>query len=459
MTVTDKKGPHLVYLPLPVQVDFHRCGSPYLLFGGAAGGTKSHASRWDAHLRGTTIANWRGLLLRRTYGELEGTHIDELQKEKRILGCEYNKGDYQFLYPGTGAILQLGHCDSPEAVERYLSDEFDAIYFDELVTFLERQFLQIQARARSTNPLVTLELVRGATNPGGVGSRWVRRRFIDHNITPDEDSEYDPAEWSYLPAKLEDNPYLDRRYERKLLSLPVDLRRAYRDGDWDIFPGQFFGEWRNAKHVARIEVPTDIPRICAVDWGYNRPGWCGWFVVLPDGRTYVEDEYVFSQTIAMEVARRIKQRTLERGIHVRYTVADTQMWESSGEGGESIAETFRKMGVPCQKADKARVIGWQRVRHWLADAPDEKPWLVIAPSCAYLARTLPSLVSDKHNPEDIDSEGDDHAADAVRYFVMSRPAPWLNEVRREPPVNSPAWLLARERRSQGFVLGTESVQR
>jgi hypothetical protein len=253
----------------------------------------------------------------------------------------------------------------------------------------------------------------------------VRARFIEKTVDPIQYPDYDPADWAFIPSKLEDNPYLDQQYEKKLLMLPPELRRAYRDGDWDIFPGQYLPEFRRVTHVtaSHIAYPDSIPRIEAIDWGFVKPGAWGSYVPLPDGRVYLEDEYIFTRTIASEVAKEIARRRQDRGGTTRYMVGDTSMWSPDSQTGESIAETFARMGVPMIQADKDRLNGWQRLRHWLRVAPDGVPWYTISPRCAYTARTLPALVSDPHKPEDVDTDGEDHAADRDRYFFMSRPAP------------------------------------
>ena len=107
---------------------------------------------------------------------------------------------------------------------------------------------------------------------------------------------------------------------------------------------------------------------------------------------------------------------------MRYTSADPAMWIRSGESGESIAETFSRAGWPLRRAKNERVNGWQRVRSWLKpDGTGAPPLQVSAENCPYLCRTLPQLLSDEHKPEDVDTAGEDHAADALRYGLMSRP--------------------------------------
>lgn len=421
------------FVPLPRQVEAMEAleGVPiYILIGGAAGGSKSKGLREIGHRECLKRPNYRVLLLRRTFKELESNHILDAQLEAPEMGAECVPSAKVVRYPN-GSQMQFGHCETPADASNYLSSEYDLIIFDELVTFEETQFLLISSRARSTKAGVTPKIMAG-TNPGGPQSHWVRTRFIDKTVDLEQFPDYRPEDWQFIPSKLEDNPYLDQQYERKLLSLPPELRKAYRDGDWDIFPGQYFPEWRKKTHVSDVHLvyPPEFERVLAMDWGFVKPGIVGWFVLLPDGRAYLEEEYVFTRTTAMLVGQEIGRRCLERSLtRVKYLVFDTAMEIPQGDSGEPVIETVRRgirasgFFVATVQADKERLNGWQRLRHWFSKAPDGVPWLTNSPACHYTNRTMPSLISDDKKPEDVDTDGEDHPGDMKRYFAMSRPMP------------------------------------
>lgn len=441
------------YVPVPRQVELMDAlagPATYIMIGGAAGGTKSRGLREIAHDRCMETPHSRVLLLRRTFRELESNHILDAQVEAPEMGAECVPSAKVVRYLN-GSQLQFGHCETAADAANYLSSEYDLIIFDELVTFEEVQFLLISSRARSTKPGVVPKVLAG-TNPGGPQSHWVRNRFIDHNVDLEQFPDYDPAEWQFIPSKLEDNPYLDRAYERKLLALPPELRKAYRDGDWDIFPGMYFPEWRKAKHVAELNIPPTAVWYRAVDGGFVKPAAILWIAVFPDGRAYVRHEWEPVRVLNSDQAKGIVQRTKDYGIgRVRQTVADTSLWTPEADTGESTAETFQRYGVPLVQADKERVNGWKRVREWLALAPDGKPWLMVHPACTYLTRTIPSLISDLNKPEDVDTDGEDHAADALRYFLMSRPSPGTSKAKTPVQEWSLKWLVAQSQKPQGVL--------
>lgn len=422
----------VLYEPTPKQQLFHECQARYPLYGGAAAGGKSYAIRWHAYMSCLTVPKFRVLLVRRYLPDLERTHLRAARIEVPVFNARLMISDYLVTFPN-GSLFEMGHCKDDDAVTIYLSAEYDLILFDELVTFTEYQYLMISSRCRTTIPGV-LPRVMCATNPGGPQSYWVRRRWIERDLTDDEDPSYRPEDYAYIPATLLDNPHINQdEYRRQLDRLPADLARAYRDGDWDIFSGQMFSEFRKPIHVSEFPDPDDSQlRICGLDWGYSAEGVCLWGVVTPDGQLLIEDEYVFNgkrhKQIAAEVAQEIARRNKERGLRVKGIYADPSMWFPQGQSGESIAETFARYGVPLTRANHDRVNGWARLRAWFRMMPKdpdlgERPYLRIHPRCTYLIRTIPQMVMDEHHPEDLDTDGPDHALDALRYLVMGRPAP------------------------------------
>ena len=433
----DKKGKPVLngtirwlYRPTPKQVLLHNASAPNVLWGGAAGGSKSTGLRWDAYKRCLSCSGYRVLLMRRLATELFEHHLDLARREVEPLGARVVENEIRF---ANGSLIRGGHCQHPGDELRFLSIEYDCIDIDELATLEQSQANEIMSRARTTKEGVTA-LVRCTSNPGGAHTIYVVDRWITKTIDRDEDPFYDPADYAYIPARLYDNPYLMdpdgtfTTYEKRLGPLPPQRRDQLLNGDWSAISGQFFPEYKDrwteeGGHLRRLELGHDTKILRTIDWGYNAPGCCLWLALLPDGHLHVANEYRFERTLAAEVAEKIDRETRDYGWRVTYSVLDPACFPKTGLHGESVAETFARAHVPCQEGDNARVLGWQRLRHWLAKAPDGMPWLTIDPSCRYLRRTLPGLVSDSREPEDVNTEGDDHGPDALRYGVMSRPSP------------------------------------
>lgn len=197
----------------------------------------------------------------------------------------------------------------------------------------------------------------------------------------------------------------------------------------------------------------------SLDWGYNAPGVMLWWLCRADGGLHIYREYKFRETPAEDVAKKIKAMNEEMGIkQLRYIACDPAIWQKTGSGrGESIAETLLRFRLPVRKGDNDRFNGWQRVQQLLRPMPNgQRPWLTVEPTCAYLIRTIPAQVQDKHNPDDLDTNKDDHAVDALRYGAMSRPAPGVEggKVEMEPPPNSWGWWRkyhARQGRPKGVL--------
>lgn len=472
-----------LYAPTPLQQAFHRATEPNVIMEGSRGGGKSTAMRFDAHMRCMAAENFKALIIRRVMPELKKSHLIFVGREADLLGAKYNRSEFTVHYPDTGSLLMFGHAEDDRAVEKYLSSEWDAIYFDEIVTFTLREFLLISASARTTVDSGRVAIVRGGTNPVGRGAKWVKAYFLDHNPSYEEAPDYDPAEWRAIHMDMDDNPHVRvDDYHKRLMALPSEaLRRAYRHGEW-VSEGQAFSDWRETLDNKPWHVVEELPRIKGVpitelpwveivrslDWGYSatgNPGLCLWFACLPDGTAVCFKEYYFKETLPGDVAEEIKRQSA--GMKVRYTVADPAMFRE--HTGESLAETFNRHGVPLIDGDNERESGWVRMHAWLRETVNdgvlERPRLqfyrgAMGDGAPKAIKTIPEMVVDPKRPQDIETRNvEDEAADCVRYFVMSRPAP-----SREPMVDQAtrdmlALIEQMRRRNDSGRLGTEAVRR
>jgi hypothetical protein len=365
-----------------------------------------------------------------------------------LLGAEMVGTEARF---PNGAFIDCGHMADAAAVSRYLSTEYGAIACDEASqTPVDSEGMsplgELSTRARKVYRDVQGKEVRPrffpVSNPGGPSAGWLCEMFIDH--APDFEKypalkkKYDPAQWAYIPARLDDNPYQDPEYEDTLTVLSAVRFEQLRHGDWHVFSGQFFREWSDRRHVRSMEVPDGVRWFRSMDWGFNAPGCCLWWVVLADGRLYVRSELKFQRDDVSVVAGKIRARDLELGVSgYTPTFLDPACWAKTGTSvktkmqGESTAETFANYKLQMTASDNDRFNGWMRCHQILRDAPDGEPWLWVHPDCRYLIRSIASAKSDEKDPDDVDTNSDDHALDAWRYGAMSRPSPKASGINQQ----------------------------
>lgn len=415
--------------PQPRQVEFFLSRHRHIGYGGARGGGKSWAMRRKFVLMCLKYPGLSVLLLRRTYPELYANHVLPLLGELNKI-AKYRDKTHEFIFPN-GSRLVLGYLKLEKDVYQYQGHEYDIIGLEEATNFTEFQARWMRTCNRTTKAeLKAMGLsprMYYTANPGGPGHGWFKRLFISQEYEKRDKSEH----YIFIPARVYDNKILmdiNPEYVEDLESLPDDLRRAYLEGDWDVFAGQYFSEWRREKHVIKpFAIPREWKRFRSLDWGYNDPCCVLWKAVSPDGRVYTYKELYVTQTKASDVAKKILE--MSEGEDIAYTVASPDIWAKRGNDyvrGETIAETFMLNGVTSIKADNDRLNGWQRVHEFLADAPDGLPWWQVFDICTNLIRTLPDLVHDEHKVEDVSDKCEDHAPEAARYGLMSRPAPKSN---------------------------------
>ena len=306
--------------------------------------------------------------------------------------------------------------------------------------------------------------IRATANPGGVGHGWVKERFITAAQPmqtiweqfkvrfPDGHEETRWKSRIFVPSSVFDNKILlanNPDYLTSLASMPEQERKALLYGDWDTFAGQVFTEWRNdSDHytdrinthvISPFKVPQDWAIWCGLDWGYSRPFSVGWYAVDRDRRLYRIREYygctgtpntgvkMEPSEVAREIRRieaedpNLKDRRINR-------VGDPAIWGS--DGTESIGALMERQRVYFERGDHARIDGKMQVHHRLAFDEEGIPMLYVFNTCKHFIRTVPNLVYDEKNVEDINTEGEDHIYDELRYVCMKNP---IAPRRNKPP--------------------------
>ena len=401
------------------------------LFGGSKGPGKTDCLIMEA-LRQVSHPRYHGLLMRRTYPQLREI-MDRAHRWYPSCGGRWEGTDNRWRFP-TGALISMGHCQNENDKFNYQGHEYHYIGFDQLEQFSETIYLYMLSQQRRSVPDLMV-YVRSTANPGGIGHAWVKQRFVD--MGPNH-LHRDPASGStriFIPATIRDNPSLldnDPEYINRLRLLPDSDQKAFIEGDWNIFAGQFFNEWSQSIHVCNpIGIPHAWRKIISIDYGFEKPSAVGWWAIDPSNHWWLYRELYAPRMTYPELAREVMERTpIDEAID--YAVADPACWgmrptdkELPGEtGGEIMERKFQERRIGLYRANHDRIQGWQRCRQIMKIelGTDRRPYsrLHVFSTCRHFIRTIPSLIHDEHRVEDLDTDGEDHHGDQFRYAVNSR---------------------------------------
>ena len=354
-------------------------------------------------------------------------------KDDNVYGLSFHIRDDA----GGGKIL-LRNLDDPS---KYMSTEFAGEFVDELTRDVFQTFEDLRNRLRY--PGINEVKFMGATNPGGPGHGWVKKYFIDKMTDDPEQNRF-----FYVHASVYDNKYISPEYIRQLESLPSQQRKAYLEGSWDIFAGQYFTEISPKHHIAPF-VPHDVNIVGGMDWGRANPFS---FHLASCEKVFYRDEKNeiapfyrvktffevygkeknpadWSEIIIDQLLKRFNM-TLDDLIDIGAWVrCDSMIFSKGQDNSKSIADQFKdadsRWGFilkPAIKGPDSRVKGWQNMHTWLSIAPDGLPYWQWTTNCEALDRTLPQLIHDENNIEDVESSRkggiDDDCGDDQRYMLQ-----------------------------------------
>lgn len=424
-----------------------------LFLGGGRGGGKSYALALLALRHVEQYGEQaRILYIRRTYKGLADFELvtRELFGQVYNTAARFNAQEHVWRFPN-GAYLELGQLESHADYPKYQGRSFTLLLVDEAGQYDSPDLLDLLRSNLRGGKNVPIRMVVAA-NPGGIGHHWLARRYVfGQGRAPWHPFHEDKSkrQWVYCPSTFSENHAIDRdQYADQLqASCPSDpeLLRAWVSGDWAVNRGAYFAsvleESRNAinplQEIPNAKVGYAIPwrSYLAHDFGSSAPSVTYLIVKSPGGEMggkfyprgslIVVDELAtnkpgkFNEGLGWTVpdlAEAIRAMCKRWGVKA-HGVADDAIFARTGSGAGSISEEFNRAGVyfsPARKAD--RVSGWQSMRRLFADAgkPDV-PGLYVSRSCEYFWATVPNLGRDTRKPEDVDSSGADHGADALRY--------------------------------------------
>lgn len=469
--------------PVQVPLDIHLHARQFtaftspaneILYGGAAGGGKSHLMRcaaviWCAEIKGLQI-----YLFRREHNDLVKNHMEGPKGFRNLLAPWENAGLVKIVEDEirfwNGSKIYLCHCQHEKHRFKYHGAEIHVLLIDELTHFTEVIYRYLRNRVRAVGLDIppqhrgNFPRIVCSSNPGNIGHGWVKASFVDNadDLAIRQMSKSEGGmRRQFIRAKLEDNPSMtedDPTYEDRLEGLgSAELVKAMRWGDWDVVEGAFFDNFDAKRHVLRpVPLPQDWLRFRAGDWGSAKPFSIGWYRIAseawrhPDGITVPRGALVkyrewygvrenpdgtFLADVGLkldaeQVAKGIVER--EKGEKVSYGVLDPSAFAE--DGGPSIAERMHRYRHPeiqqkvlWREADNKRVPshgalgGWDQVRSRLNGDDDGRALLFFFSTCRHTIRTIPALQHDANRVEDVMTDSEDHAGDETRYACMSRP--------------------------------------
>ncbi len=412
------------------QTEFLAASEREVFYGGARGGGKSYAMLIDP-LRYCSKAQHRALLIRRTMPELR----DLINHSQRLYGrafpgAKWREQEKEWRFP-SGAKIEFGYAENMTDVLRYQGQSYTWIGIDELPQYPSPDIFNfLRSSLRSVDKNIPVYL-RATGNPGNIGSQWVREMFVEpaepnkrFEIKIDTPIGTKSITRRFIPAKLQDNPYLMQTddYYIMLASLPEVQRKQFLDGDWDAYDDSAFPEFSKVTHVVEpFEIPKGWYKFRAADWGYSSPACVLWFAVDYNNNLWLYRELYVQKMTADIFAKKVLE--LEHQDYINYGVLDASTWAKRGDVGPSIAETMIRSGCrwrPSDRSPKSRINGKLEIHKRLM-VTDKEPGIRVFKTCKNLVRTLSTLPLDKNNQEDVDTHAEDHAYDALRYGCMSRP--------------------------------------
>lgn len=366
----------------------------------------------------------RFLILRKTLGEL-----DELIDKSRELyplafpGAEYKESKKTWVFP-SGAKGYFGYLEKDSDVYQYQGKAYSWIGFDE-ITHLVTSFAwdYLRSRLRTTNPRIKTYM-RCTSNPGGPGHAWVKKRYVDPAEYGTSFIGEDGVSRKFIPAKLSDNPTLsaDGEYERMLRSMDPVQRKRLLEGDWDIIEGAAFPEFMPHLHVVQpFDIPVHWERVKAVDYGYRAPSCCLWAAIDPSDGTIVFYRELYQKGLTGQALAKALHDAESSEMREIMGVLDGASWNQTGTTGPTVAEELLRAGHKFRRADKNRKAGKIQIHERLKVRENGKPKMLIFSTCVNWIKQLQIIPLDKNDNEDVDTTAEDHAYDAGRYLLMSRP--------------------------------------
>lgn len=434
--------------------------SKYFLRGNRGGGKSVLMRKGFLHAMALIFPGLKYAVVRRNMPDLRQNHLIYLGAEMRKLGGQYHE-THGIAHYSNGSMGFYRQCEEEADVEKIVGAEVAILFVDEAPQikweFLRTMSpsLRVAKLADGRQPYWILEVYGG--NPIGDSIDELDRYFIDQDVAPHEDPEYDPREWRHINIGLQDNPSLDPlEYRKQFSGLPEHYRRAWLDGVriesrtlFDVYktispelttahagnpryqplpkesigqPYHYIQELPTVGGVPLLKVPW-IQIYRAFDMGYYPdPAICLWFAVM-GSRVVVFHEETWFRTIAKDLAAKIVEITKELvgETPVGMTYIDPKCDVKTGSDVVTVRDMLELHGVPCEPSINDRILYADAIHGLLGEEvePGVPKLQIYEPGCPMLAKYLPKMRWDETNPRKMADHKFDHWPIGVAYFAIS----------------------------------------
>lgn len=409
------------YVPLQGMLPFHAwarqadrgTGPEWVAMGGKRGPGKSHTAMAQVGLDDCQrIPGLKGLFIRKIQRAARQSLEDVIMQVFRYTPHTLTQDGVTFR---NGSRLLIGGYKDERDIEKYLGIQYDVIVIEEATQLIESKVDKLRGSLRSAKPGWRPRIYL-TTNADGPGLQWFKREFV---VPAREGRE---TATRFLDVTHIHNPFINDEYDQWLGSLTGNLAKAWRDGDWDAFAGQAFPNWNHARHVVDpFDIPAHWLRWKATDWGSAAPFCTLWFAKDLDTRRVIvyRELYRAGLTDRQQARAILDMSPMSETYTVHY--ADPALWERKNYNNRvfSTADEYKAEGIILTRANNDRLGGKRKVNNALADLPDGEPGLQVFSTCPHTIEQMESLASDELNPEDVDTQQEDHAYDTLRYGLTN----------------------------------------
>lgn len=428
------------YVPLKWQWEFHSIarqsdnedGPVDIGAGGARGPGKSHMVLSQVALDDCQRIDGLKVLFLRQTGVAAKESFDDLI-EKVVVGHIPYERVSGVLKVGNGSKIILGGFKDENDIDKYIGIEYDVIIVEELNQLTEDKYTKLRGSLRTSKPNWRPRMYT-SFNPGGIGHNFVKQRYIIPHRHKTE------KQTRFIGSTYKSNPYLNKEYIEYLEGLSGDLGKAWREGEWDLFSGQVFGEFSRLKHIMRPLIPSvSFNHYLSFDWGYSEKSmFAAYLSAVIEMKTEMGEEFqriitykewAGNQKTPDVWAEKIYKDCQAMSVKPIKGIADSSMFDPPSAGGTSIADIMKHKWRELHKDNwgfmergvKNRIGRIASTHNWLSIGPDDLPYWMITENCKYLIESLPALIYDEFKIDDINTKSDDHGWDSISYFLYRVP--------------------------------------